>query len=383
MKVLTRDELGDSICVVLGTRPGIIKMSPIIKELDNRGMKFFVVHTGQHYSRNMSEDLFSDLELPRPEYHVEGVDESYFHGEQTSIMLTGVENALLKERPTCTLVGGDANTNLAGGLAARKLGIMVGHIEAGLRSNDWRMPEEHNRVMLDHISEYLFAPTTGARQNLIRDRVRGRIYVVGNTIADAVIQNRETAQAKSTILTHLHLSPKEFIVLTAHREENVDNPQRLRLLSSLLAELVDHIKLPVIFSVHPRTERRIKQFNLSVPQSVVVLPALGYLDFLNLLDNASFVITDSGGIQEEACILRVPCVTIRDNTERPETVKVGANVVTGLDRTPFLDGCRNQMLNDRSWRNPYAPGAAKRIVSILDNELFGGRHMHDGRVSKA
>jgi UDP-N-acetylglucosamine 2-epimerase (non-hydrolysing) len=368
MKILSPKELDNSVCVVLGTRPGIIKMSPIIKELRKRKLRFFVVHTGQHYSNNMSEDIFQDLELPPPDHRVGGVDESYFHGEQTSIMLTGVEKILLKEKPGYTLVGGDANTNLAGGLAARKLGVHLGHVEAGLRSNDWRMPEEHNRVMLDHISDYLFAPTIGAERNLLLEGVHGSIFVVGNTVADALRQNRQIADRKSKVLSRLGLRAREFIVLTAHREENVDDSSKLRLLSARLADLVARVNLPIVFTVHPRTEKRIRQFKLVFPSSVMRVPALGYLDFLNLLEKSSLVITDSGGIQEESCILHVPCVTIRDNTERPETVEVGANIVTGLGRSSFLNGCKKQLGNKREWVNPFVPGAAQKIVSILVKE---------------
>lgn len=372
MKMLLREELGNSIGVVLGTRPGIIKMSPLINEFVRRKLRFFVIHTGQHYSRNMSEDFFKELELPRPDYHISGVEQSYFHGEQTAIMLTGVERILLKEKPACALVGGDANTNLAGGLAARKLGIQLGHVEAGLRSHDWRTPEEHNRVILDHISDFLFAPTLESKRNLIRESVRGRIYVVGNTIADAIQQGKRIADRRSEILNRLNLRRQDYIVATLHREENVDNPERLRMLITRLSELTSAVELPTIFPVHPRTEARIRQFRLTIPERVVMTSALPYLDFLNLLDNASLVVTDSGGIQEESCILHVPCVTVREKTERPETVEAGANIITGLTKKPFLDGCMKQLGNERVWRNPYAAGAAKAIVSVLERQGWGG-----------
>jgi UDP-N-acetylglucosamine 2-epimerase (non-hydrolysing) len=370
MKVLSRDELSKKICVVLGTRPGIIKMSPIIRKLQLQRSEFFIVHSGQHYSKSMDSQFFEDLNLPQPEYHIEDLESVYSHGQQTAKMLIGVEKALLAEKPAVTLVGGDANTNLAGGLASRKLGISLGHVEAGLRSGDWRMPEEHNRVILDHISDYLFAPTEQSRNNLLKDNVRGKVFVVGNTVADAIEQNVMIAKQKRDTLHRQNLTSKNYILMTVHREENVDNISNLRRLVECLESLAELIDMPIIFPMHPRTEKRIKEFGLSFPKNVILTQPFGYLDFLNLITNARMVITDSGGLQEESCILGVPCVTVRDSTERPETVEAGANIVSGLDRKIFIKSCKIQLENKNRWANPFPSGASSKIVGILRNELL-------------
>lgn len=374
VKILYKTELLPKLAVVVGTRPGIIKFSPVIRALQAAQIDFFLIHTGQHYSYNMDRHFFEILQLPDPLHTNDQVRNLQYHGEQTAEMIRGVERALLAERPRAVIVGGDANTNLAGALAGRKLGIQVAHLEAGLRSHDWRMPEEHNRVMIDHISEYLFAPTEGARQNLLEDRAKGKIWVTGNTIVDAVYQNLAIANTKSSILERLGLLGAQYIVATCHREENVDVPQRARAIVESLGAVANAFDLPVVFPVHPRTAKRIAQFDLEPALNAVnqlrQLEAVGYLDFLRLLANASLVLTDSGGIQEEACILRVPCVTLRDNTERPETVEVGANVVAGIDLDSVLAAARDILKRPRTWANPFGDGeAAERIVSVLKEEV--------------
>jgi len=199
MKILFKEELQDKICVIVGTRPGIIMFSSLIRKLKKQNINFFVIHAGQHYSYNMDKKFFEDLNLPEPEYKLNDVKNCKFHGEQTARMLEGIEKILLKEKPKIVLVGGDANCNLAGALAARKLHIKVGHVEAGERSYDWRMPEEHNRRMIDHISEYLFCTNEKSRQNLLKENVLGKIFVTGNPIVDAAYQNKEIAKKKNQI----------------------------------------------------------------------------------------------------------------------------------------------------------------------------------------
>lgn len=369
MKSLRNQDLRRKICIVLGTRPAIIKMAPIIRELRKKGAPFFLLHTGQHYSHDMDQQFFEDLDLPNPKYRIQGVESCYFHGEQTAKMLAGAEKIFLKERPAIVIVGGDANTNLAGGLAARKLGITLGHVEAGLRSQDWRMPEEHNRVMLDHISDLLFAPTTVSRRNLIRDNVGGKIFVVGNTIADSVLQNQIVAEKRIGILKSLGVSKGKYVLVTAHREENVDDKRELVKLVTRLRDLVNLASIPIVFPMHPRTRRRISEYHLALSSELVLTGPLGYLDFLCTLQNTKMVVTDSGGIQEEASILRVPCVTIRKSTERPETMLGGANIVSGLNRKKFLESCEIQMNNSRKWQIPYKPGASTAIANVLLERL--------------
>ena len=370
LKVLRAEELDDKICVVVGTRPGIIKFSPVIRELEDRAIDFFIIHTGQHYSYVLDRVFFQELELPEPAYKLPSVGDNALHGEQTARMLEGVEKALVEEKPKIVLVGADANTNLAGALAARKLQINVGHIEAGLRSNDWRMPEEHNRVMIDHISDFLFAPTEKARNNLIVENVRGKVYVTGNTIVDAVEQNRKIAEEKSRILEMLHLEPSNYFLLTLHREENVDFKQNFSKIFRGVQMVSRAFDYDIVFPIHPRTRKRMEYFNLNpVVKELKTIEPIGYLDFLTLLAGAKLVLTDSGGIQEESCILKLPCVTLRKSTERPETVEVGANYVAGVEPESILKGVSVMLNVETNWKNPFGNDVSKKILEIITREM--------------
>jgi len=374
IKVLKETELTNTIAIVVGTRPGIIKLSPVIRALEKKGVNYFIVHTGQHYSYNMDKQFFEELELPEPQYKNDVVKKATLHGGQTAEMIKGLEKAFLEAKPKIVVVGGDANTNLAGALAARKLGLRVAHVEAGLRSDDWRMPEEHNRVMIDHISEYLFPPTEKAKQNLIEDNVKGKIEITGNTIVDAVYQNLKLANKKSQILDVLNLSPREYFLVTSHREENVDSKATLEEIIESLHVVHNRYDLPVVFPIHPRTRKRLQEFDLEKKAKLIrglkLIEPLGYLDFLRLLAEAKLVLTDSGGIQEEACILRVPCVTLRENTERPETVDVGANLVAGTTPDKIVAAVKQMLSRERRWVNPFGDGRAReRIADFLNERL--------------
>jgi UDP-N-acetylglucosamine 2-epimerase (non-hydrolysing) len=374
IKFLERHELKPLIAIVMGTRPGIIKLSPIVRALQTSGINYAILHTGQHYSYNMDALFFQELGLPTPAYRVETTKNTLLHGAQTAEMLKGLEDILVDLKPKIVVVGGDANTNLAGALAARKLGIIVAHVEAGLRSGDWRMPEEHNRIIIDHISEYLFAPTEIAKENLIKDNVRGVIYVTGNPIVDAVMENLSIARSRSTILQSLGLRPQSYVLATIHREENVDSKNIVEEILDSLVEVMKELDLPVILPVHPRTRNRLNDYGLlnkvSSHSSLVLIDPVGYLDFLVLLSQAKIVLTDSGGVQEEACILRIPCVTLRENTERPETVEVGANIVAGTDKNRVLRAVREMLSRPPTWLNPFGDGhAAERIAKILADAL--------------
>lgn len=360
---------GNTICALVGTRPDIIKMSPVLRALKNNGADFFVVHSGQHYSPNMDAIFFDELELDKPEYRVDTKQEA-FPGEQTADMLRGIEKVLLQEKPKLVLVYADLNTTLAGALAARKLHMRIGYVEAGLRSNDWRMPEEHNRVMVGHICEYLFAPTELARENLERDGVRGKIFVTGNTIVDAVEQNLKLASAKSNILQELSLTSGNYILVTCHREENVDSRDNLSSILESLREVSKKYEYECMYPIHPRTQKRLTEFGLELPNSVNSIGPLGYLDFLKLEANAKLILTDSGGIQEEACVMQVPCVTLRDNTERPETVDVGANIVAGVRPQNVLYAVEQMLGRERKWANPFGDGtSSEKIVRICLEEI--------------
>lgn len=351
------------IAVILGTRPEIIKMGPVIKELHRRSEDYFVLHTGQHYSYNLDKVFFDQLNIP-PARHNLNVG-SGSHAEQTAKMLVGLEKVFLDEKPSIVLVQGDTNTVLAGALVAAKMHIKVGHVEAGLRSYDRNMPEEINRVLTDHCSDLLFAPTEGGASILLHEGIpESKVFVTGNTIVDAVIENRKTAAERSTILPELGLAPGKYLLVTAHRQENVDDRERFASILEGLQLVAKQLQIPLIYPIHPRAANRMEAFGLSAGDLRIIDP-LDYLAFLQLEANASLILTDSGGIQEEACILGIPCVTLRENTERPETVGVGGNVLAGTDPATIVQ-CAKAMLNKSGWQNPFGDGrAGERIVDIV------------------
>jgi UDP-N-acetylglucosamine 2-epimerase (non-hydrolysing) len=369
------------IGIILGTRPEIIKMSPVIRECEKQNIDYFILHTGQHYSYNLDKVFFQELELPEPKYNLNIGSGS--HAEETGKMLIGIEKILLKEEPNIILVEGDTNTVLAGALAASKLhispyracGVMgqspikVGHIEAGLRSYDKDMPEEINRVLADHVSDYLFAPTEKARNILLGEGIpENKIFVTGNTIVDAVYQNLEIARGKVDILNldKLNLEKEEYFLITAHRQENVDEKERLKGILDGLELVHNEFGLPIIYPIHPRTQKRINEFGLKNPEGISLIEPLGFLEFLQLEANAELVLTDSGGVQEETCILKVPCVTLRDNTERPETIDVGSNVLAGTNQEKISNSVKLMLSKERNWMNPFGDGKSGiRIIKIL------------------
>lgn len=354
-----------SVVIVVGTRPEIIKMSPLMRELLRRDVAFAVVHTGQHYSRDLDEVFFRELELPDPKFKL--VSGSGSHAEETGSMLVGIEAALMHEEPDVVLVEGDTNSVLAGVLAAVKLQIPVGHVEAGLRSFDRTMPEEVNRIVADHLSESLFAPTDVARDVLLGEGIpRTRVFVTGNTVVDAVRQNLELARARSRILAKLRLRPHEYLLLTVHRQENVDVPGRLESILESLVSVQKQQGLPIVWPLHPRAARRMREFGMEVPSGVIATQPLGFHDFLVLESEAAVVLTDSGGVQEESCILQVPCVTLRDNTERPETLDSGGNVLAGASCDSITKAVDRMRSVPRNWMNPFGDGhAAERIVDVI------------------
>ena len=313
--------------IVLGTRPEIIKMSPVIRELANRKADYFIIHTGQHYSYNMDQVFIEQLGLPEPKYNLEVG--SHSHAEQTAKIMIAVEKVFREENPDIILVQGDTNTVLAAAITAAKLHIKVGHIEAGLRSFDWQMPEEVNRILTDHCSDYLFAPTEKAKAILLGEGIlMTKVFVTGNTIVDAVYQNLEIANSKTNVLSSLNIVPNGYFLLTLHRQENVDNPSRFSSILRSLEILISIHQMPIIYPIHPCSLKMINEFKL-IPKGLTIIEPLDFLGFLQLEKNARLILTDSGGVQEESCILRVPCVTLRDNTERPETVDVGGNMLAG------------------------------------------------------
>ncbi len=350
------------ICIVVGTRPEIIKMSPVIRECQRRQLRFFIVHTNQHYSANLDKIFFSELKLPRPKYNLHANGGTPAEG--SAAMLIGLEKILKKEKPTVVLVEGDTNTVLAGALAASRLNIKIGHVEAGLRSYFNEMPEERNRILTDHCSDFLFTPTQGAKNILKKEGMPlDSIFVVGNTIVDAVHQNLPLSKHKGTF-------KKTYFLATFHRAENVDNKKRLSGILAGLEAVSKEYNMRILCPLHPRTKDRIRTFSLPLPKGVEFIDPVGYLEFLWLESHAELVLTDSGGIQEEACILRVPCVTLRDNTERPETLAVGSNILAGATAKKIVSSTKKMLQIKKNWHNPFGDGkTAARIIDILTKEL--------------
>jgi UDP-N-acetylglucosamine 2-epimerase (non-hydrolysing) len=351
--------------IVLGTRPEIIKMDSVIKECKNRGIRFFIVHTNQHYTREMDAVIFENLGLPKPKYNL-GVG-SGIHGLQTGKMLSGIEEALLKEKPTYVLVHGDTNTTLAGALAARKLNITVGHVEAGLRSFDHAMPEEVNRVLSDHMADFLFAPTEISKENLLKEGIAPKkIFVTGNTVVDAIKNHSNAIVNNEKAFLQHGVASREYALATLHRPSNVDDKRAFLNIVTAFGNIHKQTKLPILYPIHPRSKKMMEMFRISLPEGVRLIDPLGFFDFMTLQKHARLILTDSGGIQEEACVLGVPCVTLRFNTERPESIAVRANVLVGNESQKIVKGAVKMLKRKPTWEHPFGDGrAGKRIINIL------------------
>ena len=356
--------------IVVGTRPEIIKMAPVVHECERRGIECYLLHTGQHYSNDLSGTFFKDMNLRAPDKNLN--IGSGTHSEQTAKALLGIEKELVNVEPDVVLVQGDTNAVLSAALAAVKLGIPVGHVEAGLRSYDIRMPEEHNRRLTDHISSYLFAPTERSAQILRDEQVWGKISVTGNTVIDALQERLPAAEGVNTAAQRLGFD--EFVLLTMHRAENVDDKGTLTGLVTGLLSLEEQL----LFAAHPRTVERLERFGLmdKVRDSGIIhiIAPPGYLEFLALMRDCKYVLTDSGGIQEEvtAPSINKRAFVLRTSTERPEAVESGHVTVVGVDPDKFpvmiseavadgLDGPRP---------SPYGDGkASKKILDLLETRL--------------
>ena len=359
------------VLAVAGARPNFTKIAPLLRELGGRPhFHSFLVHTGQHYDAAMSENFFRDLGIPEPDVNL-GVG-SGSHGQQTAHVLMKIEAILMEQRPDVVLVVGDVNSTLAATLAAVKLNIPVAHVEAGLRSGDREMPEEINRILTDSISTWLFTTEPSGDENLAREGVAPeKIHMVGNVMIDTLLANLERAKQQGT-LERLGLEPGKYALLTLHRPSNVDDPERFASLFGALEEI--HRSIPILFPVHPRTASSIQQFLGGRELALRTTEPLGYLDFLALMADAKLVLTDSGGIQEETTALGVPCLTLRDNTERPVTVSEGTNTIVGADRDLILSHARKVLEGeDRGGRVPkfWDGNASGRIADILERDLGG------------
>jgi len=362
------------VCFIFGTRPEIIKIAPIVKECEKNQIPFTLIHTGQHYSENMDSVFLADLNMPPVNYNLAVGSGS--HATQTAHMLTAIEETLLREKPAVVVVQGDTNTVLAGALVAAKLHIPVAHVEAGLRSYDRTMPEEINRIMTGSVATLHFAPTEKSKENLLREGVdESTVYVTGNSIVDVMYENRSQAKRKSRIRRKLDLK-KPYALVTLHRAENTDNKHRLQQILQALKAIAETHDLTLVWPMHPRAKKQIETFGLThllnaIPQAYIIEP-VKFFDMIALQLGSKLIITDSGGVQEEACILQVPCVTLRTSTERPESMDVGANVLAGYDPETIQSAVAHMLSTTCDWVNPFGDGtAAKQIVAVLGNLIEG------------
>lgn len=364
----------EKIINVVGARPNFMKMAPIIEAMNRRHDRFhhLLVHTGQHYDERMSKSFFTDLGMPRPDIDLEVGSGS--HAEQTGRVMVEFEKVCVEHKPDLVIVVGDVNSTMACAITAKKLGIRVAHVEAGLRSRDMAMPEEINRLCTDVLCDFLFTTDRFANANLVAEGIpEERIFFVGNVMIDTLLKHREMAQ-KLDLMNAWGLSSRSFATLTLHRPSNVDDPQILRGILEALSEIAS--RLPIIFPIHPRTRKMVSHFGLSdylssggQPRGVWAVDPLGYLEFLHLNMHARLVITDSGGLQEETTVLGVPCLTLRHNTERPITCEEGTNFIVGNARQKIVQQAQRILESDMpAGKVPerWDGGAAERIVEILD-----------------
>lgn len=352
--------------VVLGIRPDIINYQPIVKQLKKKKLDFVIVHTGQHYSYFFDKLFFKQLNFPKPDYHLK--IGSGTQAQQLSRLVSKFEKVLLKEKPDLVFSFSDANPALSA-IVASKMGIKIAHLEAGMRSYDYRMPEEKNRRLVDSISDYLFTPTSGTKKNLLKEgHLTHKIFRVGKPIYD-VLNNFKKEIDQNQILEKLQLEKKDYFLVTAHRPENVEFKKPLKNIIESLNELHKKYEKDIIFPIHPRTRKSIKKFGIKLSKGIKLFDPVGFLEFSKLEKNAFCCVTDSGTVQEDSCIFRVPCVTIRISTERSETVEVGSNIVAGLNKKHILKATDIMINKKPIWKNPYGkPNSAEKTIKILEEK---------------
>lgn len=354
------------LIVVVGARPNFIKIGPLMPAFAAAGFDARVAHTGQHYDASMSDVFFADLELPEPAWFL-GVG-SGTHAVQTGRAMMALEELLMAETPDALLVVGDVNSTLAGALAAAKIGVPVVHLEAGLRSGDMSMPEEVNRLVTDQLSCMLLTPNREAESNLVAEGVDpARIHFVGNVMAESVLRNVERIGDRD-VASRYGLAAGEYALVTVHRPENTDHPERL----NEVAEALQSLGMPVLFPVHPRTRPVLAAAGLSGEGSVGLVDPVGYLDMLALQRDARVVVTDSGGVQEETCMLGTPCVTVRRNTERQVTLEVGSNRLVAASSAEITAGVADALSAPQNWPRPerWDAEVSQRVVEALESGIL-------------
>ncbi len=351
-----------TVCTIVGARPQFIKAAPVSRALAGSLREIFV-HTGQHYDYGMSDVFFQEMEMRAPDFYL-GVGGGT-HAEQTGRMLIEIEKVLNSVKPDCVLVYGDTNSTLAGALAAAKAQIPLAHVEAGLRSYNRAMPEEINRVLTDHVSSLLFCPTAAAVENLAKEGINRGVHRVGDVMYDALLHNLALARKRSSILETLGLERRTYALATVHRAANTDDPVRI----AAILEALGSLPTRIVFPVHPRTRKMIREASLSIPENVMAVEPVGHFDILILQENANCILTDSGGMQKEAYLLGVRCISLREETEWVETVQAGWNKLAGVD----VDMIRTAF---ESWHpsterpSLYGDGnSAKEICQILKREI--------------
>jgi len=351
------------VASIVGARPQFIKIAPLCREFHKKeNIRHLIIHTGQHYDDKMSKAFFEELGIPEPDYNL-GIG-SGSHGRQTGRMMEEIEKVILDESPDMVLVYGDTNSTLAGALVAAKIHIPVAHVEAGLRSFNRRMPEEINRVLTDHVSNLLFCPTETAVKNLAQEGIINGVHLSGDVMYDAFLHNIQISERKSTIVEQLRLRPKEYFLATLHRAENTDQPENLNKILTAFVEL-SKVGIRVVFPVHPRTRKQLGTFDGNAHPNLLMIDPVSYLDMLVLEKNAKTILTDSGGVQKEAYWFRVPCITLRDETEWVETVESGWNVLVGANKGKIIEGVLSST-SPGIYSNCYGDGAAaKRITKLL------------------
>ena len=361
----------NKVCCIVGIRPQYIKMSKLMKLLkSDRRFKIIIINTGQHYDYKLSQQFFKQLKIPNADYNL-GVG-SGSHAEQTAKMMIGIEKILIKEKPDMTVVIGDGNTTLAGAITSRKLHIPIAHIEAGLRSDNWQMPEEINRVLTDHCASVLFAPTKNAYDKLIKEGLsKNTIYLTGDVTLDILNENMKQIN-KSDIMKRIGVSKKKFILMTLHRAENTDNETNLKNILSSLSSFDN-----VVFPIHPRTKKMISEFKLdNICKSIKIIEPLGYFDFAKLLKEASVFVTDSGGATKESFLLKTPSVIIRNETEWIEPVNLSASIVAGTSPARIRSSIKKMIRKHVTYtKNPFGDGKATEKTIKIISKLISSKHL--------